>query len=147
MATRRQNPKLAKSLLCYSLAEAADLYGVHRNTVRQWQASGLHPIDQGRPTMFHGTELNRFHKYRRQAARQVCGDGEVFCLTCRTPRRPALGLAEYSPMNDKVGTLSAICPVCEKVMTQRVNAARLARFSAEMEVITRLAPEPIVKCA
>lgn len=140
MATRRQNPRQAKSLRCYTLAETADLYGVHRNTVRQWQGSGLQAIDHGRPTMFHGAELNRFHKQRRDVARQTCGDGEVFCLTCRAPRRPALGIADYTPMTSKVGTLSAICPVCDRMMTQRVNATRLARFSAQMEVTTRTAP-------
>ena len=144
MATRRQNPKLAKSLLCYSLTEAADLYGVHRNTVRMWQASGLQPIDQSRPIMFHGAELNRFHRRRRQADRQKCGDCEVFCLSCRKPRRPALGMADYTPMSEKVGSLSAICPVCERVMTQRVNAARLARFAAEMAVTIRPAHQPLM---
>lgn len=147
MATRRQSPRQAKTLRCYTLAETADLYGVHRNTVRLWQASGLQAIDEGRPIMFHGAELNRFHKHRREAARQTCGDGEVFCLTCRAPRRPALGLADYTPVDSKVGTLSAICPDCERLMTQRVNAARLSRFSAEMVVTTRPAPEPIVKRA
>jgi hypothetical protein len=144
MATRRRNPRQAKRLRCYTLAETADLYSVHRNTVRLWQANGLQPIDGGRPAMFHGSELNRFHKQRRLAGRQTCGDGEVFCLSCRAPRRPALGIADYTPVNSKVGTLSAICPDCDRLMTQRVNAARLARFSASVEVTTRPAPEPLV---
>jgi|GEM_PF-4927025 len=49
-------------------------------------------------------------------------------------------------MNDKVGTLTAICPAGH-MMTQRVNSGRLARFSLEIEVTARPRPEPIVKSA
>jgi Helix-turn-helix domain len=146
MATRRHNSRQAKSLRCYTLADVADLYGVHRNTVRHWQTKGLLPIDGGRPVMFHGAELNRFHKHQRDATGSKCGDAELYCLACRKPRRPALDMADYSPMNAKVGTLTAICEFGH-LMTQRVNAVRLAGFSSEIEVTQRLAPEPIVKSA
>lgn len=143
MSNRRQNPRLAKSLYSYTIIEAAELYGVHRNTVRHWLANGLTPLDAMKPVMIHGSELNRFHKARRLADARHCGTGEVYCLGCREPRRPAGDVADYTPLNEKIGTLSAICPVCERIMTQRVNAERLAQFEAEMEVTVRPVPEPI----
>ena len=143
MANRRPNPRQAKSLLCYSIAATADLYGVHRNTVRNWLANGLRPIDDARPTLFRGAELNRFHKARRGAGKQVCGPGEMFCFGCRVPRRPAYDMADYVPMTDKVGTLSGICPTCERMMAQRVNAARLASASTELDVSVRPAHRPL----
>ena len=86
---------------------------------------------------------NSFHRARRDKVAQTCGPGEVYCLGCRGPRRPAGSIADFTPMTEKVGTLSAICPVCEGMMTQRVNGARLAQFAAELEVTVRRAPETI----
>lgn len=146
MAKRRHNPRTAKSLRCYTIAQTAELYGVHRQTVRNWLANGLSPIDAGRPILIHGTVLNAFHNERRVAGKQSCGPGELYCLGCRAPRRPAGDVADYVCLNDKVGAISAICPACSRTMGQRVNAQRLACFEAEIEVTIRPAPEPLVGC-
>lgn len=143
MASRRHNPKRAKSLHSFTIAEAAELYAVHRNTVRHWLAEGLEPIDGRKPLLIHGSALNRFHAARRQSVKQTCGPHELFCLACRAPRRPASDMADYIPKTAAVGALVAICPVCERIMTQRVNAARLTRLAAEIAVTIRLGPEPI----
>ena len=147
MANRRYNPRLAKSLHSFTIAEAADLYGVHRNTVRHWLADGLKPLDARKPVLIHGTALNLFHSDRRRSAKRVCGPGEIYCLPCRAPRRPASDIANYTQLTASVGALVATCPVCGRMMTQRVNAARLAKFSAEIEVKTRPVPEPIKRSA
>ena len=143
MASRRHNPKRAKSLHSFTIAEAADLYSVHRNTVRHWLVEGLEPIDARKPVLIHGSSLNRFHASRRQSVKQTCGPFELFCLGCRAPRRPASDIADYTPLTAMVGALEAICPVCDRIMNQRVNAARLERLSREIEVTVRLAREPI----
>ena len=143
MSGRRRNPRQAKTLISYSIADAAELYDVHRQTVRHWLASGLAPIDARRPILIHGSTLNAFHASRRAAAKRPCGPLELYCLGCRAPRRPAGDMADYMPMSAKVGTLSAICPVCGRMMTQRINAAGLSRFRAGLEVSVRPAPELI----
>ncbi len=143
MGKRRQNPRRAKSLINYTIAESAELYGVHRNTVRLWLKGGLRPIDAGRPVLIHGSALNEFHQSRRSSGKIKCDDDQLYCLGCRAARRPALDVADYKQLSEKVGTLSAICPTCERVMTQRTNAARLARFSLKIAVSVRPAPEPI----
>jgi hypothetical protein len=145
MAKRRHNPRVAKSLRCYTIAETADLYNVHRQTVRNWLANGLHPIDAGRPILIHGTALNQFHNARRASEKQSCGPGELFCLGCRAARRPAGDVADYIPLTERVGALSAICPVCTRMMGQRVNPSRLACFAAEVEVTVRPGPPPLEK--
>lgn len=134
MAGRRINPNAAKGLLCYSIAETATLYGVHRNTVRNWLDEGLLPIDDRRPILIHGSELKRFHRQRRDNQRTVCGPGEIYCLRCRKPRRPAGGMAEYRPTSDKLGTIIAICEECENLIAQRVNTSRLADFKRLIDV-------------
>ena len=145
MANRRHNPRLAKSLHSFTIAEAADLYMVHRNTVRHWLADGLKPLDGHKPVLIHGSALNQFHVDRRRSAKRVCGPDQIYCLSCGAPRRPAADVADYIPLTESVGALVAICPVCDRMITQRVNAARLARFSAEIEVKIRPAPDTIEK--
>lgn len=143
MANRRHNPRLAKTHHCFTIRETAVLYGVHVNTVRQWLANGLQPIEPKRPILIHGAALNRFHAERRAARRKKCGPGELYCLVCQHPRRPAGDMADFTPITALVGTVTGICPVCDRFISQRVNARRLARFEAEMEVGRRPRPEPI----
>ena len=147
MASRRHNPRLAKSLHNFTIAEAAELYGVHRNTVRHWLREGLKPLDARKPVLIHGSALNQFHTDRRGSLKRACGPDQIYCLKCRAPRRPALDMADYTQLTPSLGALAAICPVCDRIMTQRVNAARLARFSEEIAVRIRPAPGPIKKSA
>jgi hypothetical protein len=145
MAHRSRNPRRAKALRCYTVAEAAELYGVHRNTVRNWQANGLESVDDSRPTLFHGTALNAFHQRARSAGKKRCGPGEIFCLSCREPRPPALGMVDYMPTTATLGTLTGLCAVCGNIMGQKVNGSRLAAFSAQLGLPFGPAPAPLVK--
>lgn len=143
MSARRHNPRRGKSHHSYTIVQVADLYGVHRQTVRHWLADGLQPNDGGKPLLIHGSELNRFHAARRASHKSPCGPGELYCLSCKAPRRPAGSLADYVPGNRSYGTVLGICPTCDRMMSQRVNAALLARFEAELELTTRPHSEPI----
>ena len=147
MASRRHNPRRAKSLHTYSIAEAAELYQVHRNTVRHWLGDGLKPLDGRKPVLIHGTALNHYHADRRALSKRPCGPDQLYCMVCHAPRRPALDMADYTQLTGSVGALVAICADCGGVMTQRVNAARLKLFSAEIEVTIRPATEPINESA
>lgn len=143
MANRRHNPRRAKSHFSYTIVQVADLYEVHRQTVRHWLASGLQPNDSRTPVLIHGTELNRFHAARRAALKRPCGPGELYCLGCKAPRRPAGSMADYTPGAGTCGRVTGICPGCGRMMSQRVNASRLAIIMAELDVAIRPAPEPI----
>ena len=143
MGSRRHNPRRAKSHFSYTLAETAELYDVHRQTVRHWLKSGLEPLDNRRPVLIHGAELNRFHSERRTARKRPCGPGQLYCLGCKEPRHPAGSVADYVPGSGTSGVLIGICPECESLMRQNVNAARLRTFQALLSVTTRPDAEPI----
>jgi hypothetical protein len=49
MPIRRPNPRLAKIHRSYTVEESATLFGVHRNTVREWVRRGLPTSDRKRP--------------------------------------------------------------------------------------------------
>ena len=68
----------------------------------------------------------------------------MYCFGCQTPRRPAGSLADYIPAGTASGKVTGICPECDRMMSQHVNAARLAVFQAELEIVTRPHHEPII---
>ena len=122
---RAPNHRLAKIHRAYRVDEVARLYGVHPNTVRQWLKAGLCALDSGRPALIHGTALRAFHENRRQRRKRPCQPGEIYCMRCRAPRRPAGDLVDCLHQSDRVGSLVGICPQCEALMYRRVSLRRL----------------------
>lgn len=112
MATRRYNYRLVKIHRTYRVDEIARLFGLHRNTVRDWiKRGGLKTIDDRRPVLILGSELIAFLQARRIKNKRPCAPGEIYCVRCRLPRVPAGMAAEYRAMTGSVGNLAAICPV------------------------------------
>ena len=60
MATRHPNYRLAKIHRNYTVEEVARLFGVHRNTVREWIKRGLPTSDDKRPKLILGRDLIAF---------------------------------------------------------------------------------------
>ena len=125
MPARRFNPNRVKSHYSYTAGELAACLGVHKNTVRNWQRKGLEAIDAQRPLLFQGETVRAFLKSQRTSRKRPCAPGTLYCLSCRRPRRPALGMVDYLPMRSDSGNLRAICEVCETVMHRRVRFADL----------------------
>ncbi len=94
--TRRPDRRRLKALRSYTIEEVARTLEIHRNTVRHWIKAGLPVIDNKRPILMLGSDLAEFLLRRRDARRQPCQAGEMFCLKCRKPREPAGRMAEVS---------------------------------------------------
>jgi len=134
VAQRLPNPRLAKIHRSYTVEEVAQLYGVHRNTVRQWIKQGLPVCDDRRPVLILGRELAAFLIRKRTRNKQPCKSGEIYCVRCRVPQSPALGMADYEPLTATGGNLIGLCPKCAGMMYRRVNRARLAAVAGNLEV-------------
>lgn len=132
MAKRHKNPRLAKIHRSYLVDEVADLYQVDKNTVRNWIKKGLPTVDSKRPALILGSALNEFHATRRNINKRPCALSEIYCMRCKEPKKPAGGMVEYQPKNDKSGNLIGICPDCEAMMFRRVSASKLVEFSLHM---------------
>ena len=139
MAARRLNPRRARIHRSYTVGEVALLYGVHRNTVRGWLHSGLEKLGSGKPILIHGAILRRFLEGRRASRKRPCGSGRLYCLPCRTPRRPAGQIADYIPVGPHVGDLCALCEECGGVMHRRIRKDRLVELFPETDVRIRQA--------
>jgi hypothetical protein len=131
---RRPNPRLAKIHRSYTVEEVGRLYEVHRNTVRQWIKQGLPLCDDRRPQLILGSDLGAFLTQKRMRSKRPCKPGELFCVRCRAPRSPALGMADYQPLSPTSGNLVALCPDCGGLIYRRVNRARLAAVLGNLEV-------------
>lgn len=128
------NYRLVKRHYSYEVAEAAGLLNVHRNTVRHWIRQGLPVIDDRRPILIPGKSLQEFLLAKRAKAKRPCRPGEIYCLRCRVPRRPAGDIAEYQPTTDTLGVLIGICPTCDALMYRRTSRARLDVAGADLEI-------------
>jgi Helix-turn-helix domain len=138
---RRPDRRRVKALRSYTIDEVARTLEVHRNTVRHWIKAGLPVIDDKRPILILGADLAEFLLRRRDARRQPCQAGQMFCLKCRKPREPAGRMADFVASSATSGALIGICPACNRLMYRRVSAARLSEVAGALDVhLTRAQP-------
>ena len=131
---KRVNPNLAKIHRSYSVEEAAALFGVHKNTVRNWIKNGLPLCDDRRPALILGAELRGFLQKKRQSRKRRCNLFELYCLRCRSPKRPAGNMVDFSPLSESTGRLIGLCPDCDGVMNRYASMASLAEIRVLLDV-------------
>lgn len=134
MAKRHPNHRLVKLHRSYTVEEVAVMLGAHRNTVRHWLKNGLDVVDQRRPALILGTVLVTFLKDRRQSGKRPCKPGEIYCLRCREPRRPADDIVHYRPLNPDRGDLVGNCSACAAALYRRTSLVTLAQAAGDLQV-------------
>ena len=134
MRKRHPNHRLVKIHRNYTVEEIADLFGIQKNTVRNWVKAGLTTSDDKRPMLILGHDLAAFLRVRRVKNKQTCKPGELYCVRCRAPKFPAADMAEYSPVTEKFGNLIAICPDCYAIMNRRVSLASIGQVCGRMDI-------------
>ena len=134
MSKRHPNPRLAKIHRNYTVHEIASLFGVHRNTVREWVKRGLPTNDNRRPMLILGRDLVAFLRARRAKNKRTCPPGELYCFRCRAPKAAAGDMADYQPLTETQGNLIAICADCETIMYRRVSLAKLEHVRGNLDI-------------
>ncbi|MEJ2166640.1 MAG: helix-turn-helix domain-containing protein [Desulfobacterales bacterium] len=134
MKRRHPNYRLVKIHRSYIVEEIATLFGVHKNTVRNWVKDGLATVDDKRPMLILGLVLVDFLKARRKKNKQKCKPGELYCVRCRAPKKPAGDMADYTPITDKIGNLVAICPDCDAIINRHVSLAKIEQVRGKIEI-------------
>lgn len=147
MRKRHPNPRLAKIHRNYTVDEIAHLFGIHKNTVRDWVKRGLPTSDGRRPMLILGRELVAFLSARRTKNKRTCQPGEIYCVRCRAPRAPAGDMVDYMPVTATLGNLVAICSACETMMYRRVSLAKLAQVRGDLDITLPQALEHIGESA
>lgn len=134
MARRTPNHRLVKQNRTYTVEEVASLFGSHRNTVRHWLKNGLRTIDDRRPLLIHGGDLIEFLSKRRHSGKRPCGPGEIYCLRCRQPSRPAGNVVAYRSLTADRGDLLGVCGACGCRLFRRVSLAKLKASAGDLEL-------------
>jgi hypothetical protein len=134
MIKRHPNPRIVKIHRSYTVEEVAKLYGVHKNTVRAWIKQGLSVCDDRRPTIVLGRDLATFLQARRIKNKRTCQAGEIYCVRCREPKKPAADMAVFQPLTEQIGNLMALCPDCNSIMNRRVSLIKLERVRGQMDI-------------
>lgn len=134
MKKHHPNHRLVKIHRTYTVEDITKLFGIHKNTVRDWVKAGLVVIDDKRPMLILGRDLVDFLKARRIKNKRPCKPGQLYCLRCRAPKYPAGEMAEYKIVTAKFGNLIAICPSCETIMYQRVSLTKIGRICRKIDI-------------
>jgi excisionase family DNA binding protein len=140
---RRYNVRRVKLHWSYSISEAAKLLGVHKLTVSRWIERGLPLIEKKRPFLIHGSDLRHFLT-AQQPRKQPCRAGEIYCVRCRAPKRPALDVVDYIPKTSATGLVTGICPTCELLIYRMSNVATLASVCGDLSVTHQSPPQRLI---
>ena len=87
---RRHDPSKARRHWYYTRQQLCELFGVCDTTITNWKRRGLTAIDERRPEICHGIEVQRFHSNTRWVSGREPKNGKLFCPACQ--RYVALGV-------------------------------------------------------
>ena len=131
---KRVNPNLAKIHRNYTVEEVANLFSVHKNTVRLWVKNGLATNDDKRPMLILGSDLKSYLQSKRKNNKRKCKPFEIYCVRCRVPKIPAENMVDYEPINDDLGRLIGICPACGGIINKYFNIANLGKIQGKLDI-------------
>lgn len=143
--TIRLNPNRAKIHRSYTVEEVAILFGVHKNTVRNWIKKGLPVLDDQKPCLILGCELKAFLKTSRQKNKKKCKPDEMYCMSCKLPRKAAANMVDYDPFSSTTGRLIGLCSVCGNIINKFASFESLPEFSKVFDITFPVAEKHINK--
>jgi hypothetical protein len=131
---KRPNPNLAKIHRNYTVEEVANLFSVHKNTVRLWVKDGLATNDNKKPMLILGSNLKYYLQAKRKSKKRKCLPFEIYCVRCRLPQVPAENMVDYEPINCSMGRLIGLCPSCSGIINKYFNIAKLEQIQGKLDI-------------
>lgn len=132
--SRTYNPKICKIHRSYTVEEVADLFGAHKNTVRNWIKNGLPICDDQRPFLILGSLLKEFLQKQRAVNKHKCNASEMFCFKCKMPRTPELSSVEFKTETTTKGCIIARCPICQCKMNKFFQLAKIDEIKSNLAI-------------
>lgn len=122
-----------KSFRTYKIEEAAEVSGVSARTISNWAANGLHVMNGERPVLIRGDDLRDFIKRQREGRKIKTSLDRFFCVRCRKAQKAAGGFADCNITGKRV-TLTALCEVCETVVSKPIAEARIPEIARTLDL-------------
>lgn len=133
-----------KKHLIYTVWEASNILGCHRQTVIRWGDKGLLIDKSQKPWLIEGRDLKAFLGARQASVRCKLALHHCYCLGCKDPREPDGKFADYIQQTPESGRLTALCPECGSLMNKVVRRADLEAIRAKIEVTIQKASPRLV---
>ena len=128
----------------YTYDEAARAMAIHKNTIRGWVRSGdLLALTGERPHLIVGEDLIAFLKTRSAKRKTTLTLTQAYCLKCRAPREPALGMADLTISESGALNLRALCPACGGIMNRRISRAAIGELHRKLDLTVRQEPKSL----
>ena len=112
------NPNRVKIHRNYTVEEIAALFSVHKNTVRSWFKKGFPVLDDQKPMLILGRELKSYLQASHKQKKRKCRPDEMYCMRCKSPRKPAENMVDYVPISVTTGRLVGLCSSCESIINK-----------------------------
>ena len=127
MAKRGSTRKIRKHRL-YTYQEAGDALGFTAHTMRFWRSAGLRVMRASVPHYVLGADLIAFCEQRKAKRSAPPNMDQMYCFTCKEPRKPLWGMVDYVPITESRGRLTGLCEVCEGALNRFAGKGDLGKF-------------------
>lgn len=142
---RLPSPNRIKTHYVYTVWEAAQALGRHRQTIIRWiKDKGLIADRSKTPWLIQGKDLKQFLGHRRAISKTKLALHHLFCFGCKLPQEPDGKFAEYTQASPTTGMLRALCPTCAIIMNKVVRRSDLEAIRAKIEVTVQQANPRLV---
>lgn len=142
---KRLNPNLVRIHRSYTVEEVADLFAIHKNTVRNWVKQGLTTCENKKPVLILGSILKEYLKEKRNSKKHKCLPIEIYCLRCRHPQIPAEKMVDFEIINQETGRLIGLCPCCNSIINKYVKTSMLEEIQDKLDITQPKAPKHIIR--
>lgn len=139
---KRADPRRIRADLSYDVPELARTLGVSVGTVWTWLKHGLPALTAQRPTLILGSDAKEFLAVRKAQTKRPLAPDELFCLSCKAPRKPYARLVQLDHAPGKPARITGFCESCETVCSRVVGAAQIPNLSENFDLETNRAARP-----
>ena len=142
---KKPSPALIKKHRIYTVWEAGDALGVHRQTVIRWiRDKGLIADQSGGLWLVKGSDLKHFLGERRASGKCKLSIHHFYCFGCKSPQMPDGRVANYKHQSQTNGMLTGLCPYCGAALNKVVRRSALEAIRAKIDVTVQQADPTIV---
>lgn len=139
---KRANPMDVRAALSYEIEEAARALGVTPATVRNWIKDGLPVMASCKPYLILGAAIRDYLRTKREEKKRPLGPDELFCLSCRAPRKPNNLKVVVQIIGPRTSLLKGLCADCGGTCTRMISKSANTKYADIFQLAKEAASAP-----